>query len=69
MFLKNLFKEPEKKRFKPEKWKNPVSHPFLIKIAAKTPVPNARVKLADFLARNSSWEYFPGHRGDFHPGS
>ena len=27
--------------------------------------PNAWVKLADFLARNPSWEYFPGHRGDF----
>ena len=27
--------------------------------------PNAWVTMADVLARNPSWEYSPGHRGDF----
>ena len=27
--------------------------------------PNAWVKLADFFARDPSWGYFQGHRGDF----
>ena len=37
-----------------------------IKIASTPPYsPNALVKLADFLAGNPSWGYFPGHRGDF----